>query len=131
MLEGSVPSLMEEKFHSRVTVKPKRKHRGRTKSELGCGHKNAFAHTSIFEATHQSNEESVADQDVFMEDIDQEACQTSRQNVSKLARRENSQAREMVSRQEHGGILTRLGLEIDKKVSWTTTQQDLATSVQL
>ena len=106
---------MEEKFHSRVTVKPKRKHRGRTASELGRGHENAFACTSIFESTHQSNEASVADQDIVMKDVDREACQTSRQNVSKLARRGNSQAQEMVSRQEHGGILTRLGLEIDKK----------------
>ena len=83
MLGGSVPSLMEEKFHSRVTVKPKQKHRGRTASELGCGHENAFARTSILEATHQSIEgvpkssqtqldsgESIADQDVVMEHID-------------------------------------------------------------
>ena len=80
---------MEEKFHSRVTVKPKRKHRGRTESELGCGHENAITHTSILKATHQSNEESVVDQDVFMEDIDQETCQTGHQNVSKLARKKN------------------------------------------
>ena len=62
---------MEEKFHSRVTVKPKQKHRGRTESELGCGHENAIARTSIFEATHQSNEECVADRDVVMEDVDE------------------------------------------------------------
>ena len=115
MLGGSVPSLMEEKFHSRITLKPKRKHRGRTESELGCGNKNAIASTSIFESTNQPNEASVAGRDVAMEDVDRKTCQTSHQNVSKLARRENSQAREMASRQEHGGTLTRLGLEIDKK----------------
>ena len=72
---------MEEKFHSRITLKPKQKHRGRTESELGCGNENAIACTSIFESTNQPYEESVTGRDVAMEDVDREACQTSRQNV--------------------------------------------------
>ena len=131
MLGGSVPSLMEEKFHSRITLKPKQKHRGRTESELGCENENAIACTSIFESTNQPNEESVAGRDVAMEDADRETCQTRHQNVSKLARRENSQAREMASCQEHGGTLTRLGLDIDKKGILDDYSARFGTSVQL